>query len=205
METKSKSIGANIQIVAQMGSIMFFTTSFYFVLLRRKITIFFEYLLFYEETVIEEEVDKCAEEYNKPIELAQYNIPEYIVAVKSASSCFRLKNSLSTDDQLDTEEIQTDRLAHKNSIIDSNLFQAKISGTRSVFRRSIDIGLAKKIMPTMNDNTMLKTTTIDCVVCFNKKVDCFYLPCGHSGICLDCSQAILKTSGCCHFCRKVES
>jgi hypothetical protein len=46
-------------------------------------------------------------------------------------------------------------------------------------------------------------TLIDCVICFDRKIDSFFMPCGHSGSCHECALSLLKSTATCHLCRSV--
>ncbi len=40
-----------------------------------------------------------------------------------------------------------------------------------------------------------------CTICMDKRPNCFYYPCGHSGICVECGMAIISSTKVCHICR----
>ncbi|KAL4478633.1 hypothetical protein ABPG74_006868 [Tetrahymena malaccensis] len=51
--------------------------------------------------------------------------------------------------------------------------------------------------PNMNDQS-----NVTCVICFDNAPDSVYMPCGHGGVCYECSVDIMKNTGECYLCRE---
>jgi Zinc finger, C3HC4 type (RING finger) len=183
-ETKSALITAVI---------LFAVVIAYFIILRKRIGYFYEYLLFFDEVVIEIEVDKCAVEYAKPLIIQNYQLSSLIIGVKDkTSSCYRL--CISNGERKITA-IETPRTTRRNSPVNSKFFH------NNTFNEE-DNGIQRKVSPL--PEAQFNSDIIYCIICLNKKVDSFFLPCGHSGTCIECSLAILKSTCTCHLCRIVQ-
>ena len=167
----------------------------YFTILRKRIGYFYEYLLFYDELTIEVEVDKCAKEFAKPLNIQNIKLNQQIIGMKdSHSSCYKLSIKSYATFNCPVEMPGTTR---KKPPADSRFFHTNtIKKDGKISNNSL-----KDIV---EQDTASGSDFIDCIVCFNKKVDSFFLPCGHSGACMECSEAILKSSSTCHFCRSVK-
>jgi hypothetical protein len=181
LETRSALISAII---------LFAIVIAYFIALRKRIGYFYEYLLFFDEVAIEIEVDKCAAEYAKPLIIQNYQLSKLIIGVKDkTSSCFKLCIS---NGERKIKTIETPRTTRRNSPVNSNFFH------NNTFHGEEN---QRKVSPL--PEVQFSSDIIDCIICLNKKVDSFFLPCGHSGTCIECSLAILKSTCTCHLCRTV--
>lgn len=45
-------------------------------------------------------------------------------------------------------------------------------------------------------------STTNCLVCFNNVPDTVFMNCGHSGVCYECADSLLKSSRECYLCRE---
>ena len=187
----------SVRITMIQAFIFYLSTVVTFTIFRKKIIFFYEHLLFFDELVVEKEVDKCRIIYEQPIELEEIGIDKGIIAVRDSSSCYRLMYG--TIDHHDfSEELVTANTARMLVPCDADLYRTNIPTTHSSGSIEDDASVIET-----NRKKFLKDDIIDCIICFSKKVNCFFLPCGHSGTCMDCSLSILKTTSKCHICRSV--
>ena len=52
-----------------------------------------------------------------------------------------------------------------------------------------------------NNKIDMDNSGILCNICFANDSDCIFMPCGHGGVCLDCSKDVIKVQGECYLCR----
>jgi len=53
-----------------------------------------------------------------------------------------------------------------------------------------------------DDDTNAPTTTGLCQICYDKKIECIFLPCGHARTCEECATRIKNSGHPCPYCRK---
>lgn len=58
----------------------------------------------------------------------------------------------------------------------------------------------KNVIP--KDESKKDDINLDCVICFNQKADIVCMPCGHSGICRQCSIKVCSKEAVCFLCKK---
>jgi len=180
-----------------MGAVLYACTLLYFVFLRKRIIHFFEYLLFHTELLVEAEADIWQIRYSKPVEVEIANNNQNICAFKNGS-CYSLCSN--TYYNLISEENIKEPL---HSEREYKCFQNKImKGNIRAFRKSLDKAALQNILHESKAEPA-KSDMIDCIICYENKIDCFILPCGHSGSCQKCCLSLLKSSGNCHLCRGV--
>jgi hypothetical protein len=194
-----------MMIVLSVGNAMSIAIIVYFSIIKIKIPAFFESLLFYDELVIEAEIDKAAIEYAKPIELVvvKFDGKKPMHAVKVGPSIFKLhKGTCSTNSNYKPPNYPQTKTC--------GLFNSKIKNTKY----TAAFGIRKKpnareINEIINDRTekdsdkLQQSAMLDCIICLDKKVESFFLPCGHSGSCYSCAISLLKSTAVCHLCRQV--
>jgi len=52
------------------------------------------------------------------------------------------------------------------------------------------------------DESTAPTNAGLCQICFDKKIECIFLPCGHARTCEDCAARIKSSGQPCPYCRK---
>jgi Zinc finger, C3HC4 type (RING finger) len=179
-----------------IGNIIMAVEGIYFVIFRKKIGFFFECLLFYDELIIEAEVDKAAIEYSKPVETVIISfIKDKLMHAESASSIFYLcKGKIGTPHNILASPTPSGKL-----------FKMKVLHKKfiSFSSRKPNIDDINSMINVQNQKAGNTQVTIDCVICFDRKIDSFFMPCGHSGSCHECALSLLKSTAICHLCRSV--
>ena len=85
------------------------------------------------------------------------------------------------------------------SLIDFPAIQSRSSITAIMFMTPKSTSKKRFAFENQDEKSIIK----DCIICFAMMPDSFFLPCGHSGLCVECAQILLKTTECCHLCRAV--
>lgn len=57
--------------------------------------------------------------------------------------------------------------------------------------------ISQPVSPSLNKKQAIK----ECLICFTQFPNCFFYPCGHSGVCFGCAEVLVKGSKACHLCR----
>ena len=192
-------------IILSVGNAMSVAVIVYFAIIKLKIPAFFESLLFYDELVIEAEIDKAAIEYSKPIELVvtKFDGKNQMHAVKTGPSIFKLhKGTCSIINHYKPPSYpQHKTIGLFNSKIKSSTYISAFGIKKKPNAKEINEIINKRSVKEPNNSQ--QSTMLDCIICLDKKVESFFLPCGHSGSCYNCAIALLKATGICHLCRQV--
>ncbi len=171
-----------------LGVVLFLPLIVYTMKYFRRIGYVYEYMLFFHDLLVDEEINQATEYYSAPIKIStiKFDHPKY--CERTDSGLFRLCEEPVQIPQIESSSLLNMLRPHCNT----------------GFYTSRE--LTNAIMP---KNSVVSTVAfVDnssplCLICFDKPPDSFFLPCGNAGICSSCGEALLKNSATCHLCRSV--
>ena len=170
-----------------IGNIFFLSLIVYTMKYNRRIGYVYEYMLFYRDLLVDEEINQAILYYSAPIKIGtlKFDHPKY--CERTDSGLFKLCE----------EPIQIPQI-ESNYIL--NIFKPNCNTgfytTRELTNAVSPKNASSLITPVDNSSPL-------CLICFDRPPDSFFLPCGNAGICCSCGLALLKTSSTCHLCRSV--
>ena len=159
-------------------AVILLTIIFVFSIIKRKSIVYvFEYTIFYKDVLIDRQIDEASKEYDHPLQI----VTQVFKHIKYAEITSSGKCKLCEAPLTNQKSPQTSLISKLKPNCDPGFYSSR---TRD--------------LPILGS-----PTNSLCSICFENPPNCFFLPCGNTGLCIECAMNILKTSGNCHLCRAV--
>ena len=173
-----------VLVFSAMGALLFIPMIVYTLKYSRRIGYVYEYLLFYHDLIVDEEMNQAALFYSAPVHITtiKFDHPKY--CERTERGLYRL-----------CEEPLVIPPAESNTLI--TLFKSNCNRGFYTSRNCANAIIPNKSVISLNE------CSSQCLICFENPPDCFFLPCGNAGICSSCGTILLKNSSTCHLCRAV--
>ena len=204
--SSAKGIHRNTTLVALcIGTLGSIIEIIYFIILRKRLTYFYECLLFYEELSIEAEVERAATDLENPIDIIKLKfVDENLMnAKRNDSSIYQLYKG-KANLKINKSEDKFNTISLSYSLFKGKSVNNKITSFGNEFTPCTDhIDNILNEHMELYSNKYPQSALVDCIICTECQIDCFFLPCGHAGSCFSCGVSLLKTTSICHLCRAV--